>query len=291
MGYKYKRKTPEEKKVEIEQLTKQLEEGVEEYLQSDRYRGLLQTFSKFHSYSLNNSILIMLQKPESTMIAGYTKWRDDFNRQVLPGEKGIKIYQPVNLKIKVEKEKIDPLTHQKITGPDGQPLKETVEEKRTGFKIGYVFDVSQTEQIKGKEIIDLEMVHELKSDVAGYQQLKDAAIAASPVGVRFEDIAGGAKGYYSLADDVIVIQEDMPEAQTLKTFFHETAHSILHSTAQMDARKADGKEEFSREDREVQAESVAYIVADRYGLERVELSLCCFMGRRYKEDPCKLVRN
>lgn len=272
MGYKYKRKTPEEKKVEIEQLTKQLEEGVEEYLQSDRYRGLLQTFSKFHSYSLNNSILIMLQKPESTMIAGYTKWRDDFNRQVLPGEKGIKIYQPVNLKIKVEKEKIDPLTHQKITGPDGQPLKETVEEKRTGFKIGYVFDVSQTEQIKGKEIIDLEMVHELKSDVAGYQQLKDAAIAASPVGVRFEDIAGGAKGYYSLADDVIVIQEDMPEAQTLKTFFHETAHSILHSTAQMDARKADGKEEFSREDREVQAESVAYIVADRYGLDTSEYS-------------------
>lgn len=267
MGYKYKRKTAEEKKAEIEQLTKQLEEGVEEYLRSDRYKELLCTFSKFHSYSLNNSILIMLQKPESTMIAGYTKWRDDFHRQVLPGEKGIKIYQPVNLKIKVEKEKIDPLTHQKITGPDGQPLKETVEEKRTGFKVGYVFDVSQTEQIKGKEVIDLEMIHELKSDVAGYQQLKDAAIAASPVGIRFEDIAGGAKGYYSLADDVIVVQEGMSEAQTLKTIFHETAHSILHSTAQMDARKAEGKEAFSREDREVQAESVAYIVADRYGLD------------------------
>ena len=162
MGYKYKRKTAEEKKAEIEQLTKQLEEGVEEYLQSDRYRELLQTFSKFYNYSLNNSILIMLQKPESTMIAGYTKWRDDFHRQVLPGEKGIKIYQPVSIKVKVEKEKTDPLTHQKVTGPDGQPLTETVEEKKTGFKIGYVFDVSQTEQIKGKEIIDLEMVRELK---------------------------------------------------------------------------------------------------------------------------------
>lgn len=267
MGYKYKRKTAEEKKAEIEQLTKQLEEGVEEYLQSDRYRELLQTFSKFYNYSLNNSILIMLQKPESTMIAGYTKWRDDFHRQVLPGEKGIKIYQPVSIKVKVEKEKTDPLTHQKVTGPDGQPLTETVEEKKTGFKIGYVFDVSQTEQIKGKEIIDLEMVHELKSDVMGYQELKDAAIASAPVGVRFEDITGGAKGYYSLSDDVIVIQKDMPEAQTLKTIFHETAHSILHSTAQMDARKAEGKEAFSREDREVQAESVAYIVADRYGLD------------------------
>lgn len=267
MGYRYKRKTAEEKKAEIEQLTKQLEEGVEEYLQSDRYKELLCTFSKFHNYSLNNTILIMLQKPESSMIAGYTKWRDDFHRQVLPGEKGIKIYQPVSIKVKVEKEKVDPLTQQKITGPDGQPLTETVEEKRTGFKIGYVFDVSQTEQIKGKEIIDLEMVHELKSDVMGYQELKDAAIASVPVGVRFEDITGGAKGYYSLADDVIVIQEDMSEAQTLKTIFHETAHSILHSTAQMDARKAEGKEAFSREDREVQAESVAYIVADRYGLD------------------------
>lgn len=272
MGYRYKRKTAEEKKAEIEQLTKQLEEGVEEYLQSDRYKELLRNFSRFHSYSLNNSILIMLQKPESTMIAGYTKWRDDFHRQVLPGEKGIKIYQPVNLKIKVEKEKIDPLTHQKITGPDGQPLTETVEEKRTGFKVGYVFDVSQTEQIHGKEVIDLEMVHELKADVNGYQQLRDAAVASSPVGVHFEDIAGGAKGYYLLADDVIVIQEGMSEAQTMKTLFHETAHSILHSTAQMEARKAEGKEPFSREDREVQAESVAYIVADRYGLDTKEYS-------------------
>lgn len=272
MGYRYKRKTAEEKKAEIEQLTKQLEEGVEEYLQSDRYKELLCTFSKFHNYSLNNTILIMLQKPESSMIAGYTKWRDDFHRQVLPGEKGIKIYQPMNIKVKIEKEKIDPLTHQKVFGPDGQPLTETVEEKRTGFKIGYVFDVSQTEQINGKEVIDLEMVHELKTDVAGYQQLKDAAIASAHVGVRFEDITGGAKGYYSLADDVIVIQKDMPEAQTLKTIFHETAHSILHSTAQMDARKAEGKEEFSREDREVQAESVAYIVADRYGLDTKEYS-------------------
>lgn len=272
MGYRYKRKTAEEKKAEIEQLTKQLEEGVEEYLQSDRYKELLCTFSKFYNYSLNNTILIMLQKPESSMIAGYTKWRDDFHRQVLPGEKGIKIYQPMNIKVKIEKEKIDPLTHQKVFGPDGQPLTETVEEKRTGFKIGYVFDVSQTEQINGKEVIDLEMVHELKTDVAGYQQLKDAAIASAHVGVRFEDITGGAKGYYSLADDVIVIQKDMPEAQTLKTIFHETAHSILHSTAQMDARKAEGKEEFSREDREVQAESVAYIVADRYGLDTSEYS-------------------
>lgn len=272
MGCRYKRKTAEEKKAEIEQLTKQLEEGVEEYLQSDRYKELLRNFSRFHSYSLNNSILIMLQKPESTMIAGYTKWRDDFHRQVLPGEKGIKIYQPMNLKIKVEKEKIDPLTHQKITGPDGQPLTETVEEKRTGFKVGYVFDVSQTEQIHGKEVIDLEMVHELKADVNGYQQLRDAAVASSPVGVHFEDIAGGAKGYYLLADDVIVIQEGMSEAQTMKTLFHETAHSILHSTAQMEARKAEGKEPFSREDREVQAESVAYIVADRYGLDTKEYS-------------------
>lgn len=272
MGYKYKRKTAEEKKAEIDQLTKQLEDGVEEYLQSDKYKDLLVTFSKFHSYSLNNSILIMLQKPESTMIAGYTKWRDDFHRQVRPGEKGIKIYQPVSIKVKVEKEKKDPLTHQKITGPDGQPLTETVEEKRTGFKIGYVFDKSQTEQIQGKEVIDLEMVHELKADVMGYQELKDAAIASSPVGIRFEDIAGGAKGYYSLAEDAIVIQEDMPEAQTLKTIFHETAHSILHSTAQMDARKAENKEPFSREDREVQAESVAYIVADRYGLDTKEYS-------------------
>lgn len=272
MGYKYKRKTAEEKKAEIEQLTKQLEEGVEEYLRADRYKELLRNFSRFHSYSLNNSILIMLQKPEATMIAGYTKWRDDFHRQVLPGEKGIKIYQPVNLKIKVEKEKIDPLTQQKVFGPDGQPLTETVEEKRTGFKIGYVFDVSQTEQISGKEVIDLEMVHELKAEVAGYQQLRDAAIASSPVGVHFEDIAGGAKGYYSLADDAIVIQEGMSEAQTMKTLFHETAHSILHSTAQMEARKAEGKEPFSREDREVQAESVAYIVADRYGLDTSEYS-------------------
>lgn len=228
----------------IEEITKQLEEGVKAVFESDRYKKYLDFMSKFYDYSANNCILIYMQMPEATLIAGYQTWKNKFHRQVRKGEKAIKILAPIPHKT----ERVN---------KDGE-----VEEIRwTTFRAVPVFDVSQTE---GEEL-PKSCCQKLIANFSGYTEIVAKLIEFSEVPVAFEDIQGGANGYFSGANNCIKIKSGMSEAQTVKTLIHEIAHSILH--------KKDGEEEkASRNTKEVQAESVAYIVSNYLGLDTADYS-------------------
>lgn len=272
--YKYHRRTSEERREEIEKISQRLEKGIDEYLKSDRYKEILDTFSKFHQYSYGNSILIMLQKPTATQVASYTSWRRDFNRTVRRGEKGIAILAPIPVKIKSENQKLDPVTGNPIYKPDGTPETEVKEFKvNRGFKVEHTFDVSQTEPLKnGKPTPDLDIVHDLTGTVTDYKRLKSAIIAASPVPIQFADFDGDARGFYSSSENRIVIREGMSEPQTLKTLCHEITHSILDNHEEDQKRKEAGLKPVPTMDREVRAESSAYVVASHLGLDTSEYS-------------------
>lgn len=278
MTYHYKRKTLEEKQKELEELTQKLEKGVNDFLESDKYKEILNNFSKFYDYSYRNSMLIMLQKPDAEAVASYTSWKNDFNRQVNAGEHGIKIIQPVTRNVKEEmsdKEKRSSSedASKEQTQQDTERYNITPEGKKiVGYKVAYTFDVSQTSQIEGKPVVELELTHELQGKVHDYKELKEAITAAAPVPISFEEVTGGAKGYYDTLHRQIVINEDMSESQTLKTMIHETAHSILHSKEAQEERKESGLQPVGRDEMEVQAESIAYVVSEHYGLDTSDYS-------------------
>lgn len=146
---------------QVREITDKLEQGIKELFESERFKEYLRTMSKFYNYSFNNTLLIAMQKPEATYVAGYTSWQRNFDRQVMKGEKGIKILAPAPYKAQEEREKIDPLTQKPVIGADGKAVTETVEVLRPAFKVVSVFDVSQTD---GKELPDI-IVDELKGTV------------------------------------------------------------------------------------------------------------------------------
>lgn len=267
---KEKEEINEKHKQDIENAFKMIESGVKEYLTSDKYISVLKNISKFHHYSFNNSLLIMMQHPTASAVASFANWKSNFNRSVKKGEKGIKIFVPIEYKI--YEPKIDPITKKEILDKDGEPIKEYKGEKGLTYKIGNVFDIEQTKQIEGKEIIPLTFdVHELSGNVTNYKSILKSLINISPVPIEFEKFESNAKGYFSPSTERIVIQPDMSELQTLKTVIHETAHSILHNKQNLQELKSKGIE-FSSEDKETQAESVAFIVAYHYGLDTSEYS-------------------
>lgn len=278
MTYHYKRKTPEEKQKELEELTKQLEKGVNDFLESDKYKEILNNFSKFYDYSYKNSMLIMLQKPDAEAVASYTSWKNNFNRQVNAGEHGIKIIQPVTKKVEDEQKNDEKNNVKQDVSVEKKDLEnEVTNEKQTkkkivGYKVAYTFDISQTSQIEGKPVIDLEMTHELQGNVHDYEDLKEAIKAAAPVPIAFEEVTGGAKGYYDTLHNQIVINDGMSESQTLKTMIHETAHSLLHSKEAQEERKENGLQPVGRDSMEVQAESISYVVSEHYGLDTSDYS-------------------
>ena len=204
---------------QVREITDKLEQGIKELFESERFKEYLRTMSKFYNYSFNNTLLIAMQKPEATYVAGYTSWQRNFDRQVMKGEKGIKILAPAPYKAQEEREKIDPLTQKPVIGADGKTVTETVEVLRPAFKVVSVFDVSQTD---GKELPDI-IVDELKGTVENYEAFFDALKQESPVPISFEDIPGGAKGFFSPVESRIAIQEGMSEIQTVKTAIHEIA--------------------------------------------------------------------
>ena len=210
---------------QVREITDKLEQGIKELFESERFKEYLRTMSKFYNYSFNNTLLIAMQKPEATYVAGYTSWQRNFDRQVMKGEKGIKILAPAPYKVQEEREKIDPATQKPVIGADGKAVTETVEVLRPAFKVVSVFDVSQTD---GKELPDI-IVDELKGTVENYEAFFDALKQESPVPISFEDIPGGAKGFFSSVESRIAIQEDMSEIQTVKTAIHEIAHAKLHA--------------------------------------------------------------
>ena len=202
---------------QVREITDKLEQGIKELFESERFKEYLRTMSKFYHYSFSNTLLIAMQKPEATYVAGYTSWQRNFDRQVMKGEKGIKILAPAPYKAKEEREKIDPSTQKPILDADGKPVTETVEVMRPAFKVVSVFDISQTD---GKELPDI-IVDELSGSVENYAAFFEALKQESPVPIAFEDIPGGAKGYFSPLESRIAIQEGMSEIQTVKTAIHE----------------------------------------------------------------------
>lgn len=213
---------------QVREITDRLEQGIKELFESERFKEHLRTMSNFYNYSFNNTLLIAMQKPEATLIAGYTAWQRNFDRHVMKGERGIKILAPAPYKAKMEMEKIDPKTQKPVLDADGKPVTELVEVMRPAFKVVSVFDVSQTD---GKELPDI-VINELTGSVENYAAFFDALKQESPVPIAFEDIPGGAKGFYHLEDRRIAIQEGMSEVQTIKTAIHEITHTKLHALDQ-----------------------------------------------------------
>lgn len=222
-------KTSEERKKEVDEFGKMLQSGIKDYIESERYKELLDNMAKFHEYSVNNSIGIMIQKQDATLVAPYTKWQR-LNRQVKKGEKGIVILCPVKYKKMVEQTKSDEQGNP-ILDKDGYEIKNKTYQDCIAFKIGFVFDKSQTVQMEGKKEFVLEPVNELKESVGqSYDELRHAIQDISPVPVSFEKIQSGAKGYYDDKNVKIVVNEGMSELQTLKTLIHEEAHARIHGS-------------------------------------------------------------
>ncbi len=257
--------TPEQRQEKIKQITDKLEQGVHQIFESDNYRAYLSTMAKFHSYSLNNTILIAMQKPGATLVAGYTAWQKDHDRHVKKGEKGIQIIAPSPYKVKQERDALDPKTGKPQMDAHGNPLKEIIEVERPAFKVATVFDISQTE---GKELPSIG-VNELSGGVEGYEALFDALKATCPVPIAFEDIPSGAKGYYHTEDHRIALQEGMSQMQTVKTLIHEMSHERMHSHE----KEKPVEERLSRRSMEVEAESVAFVVGTALSAEHPELKL------------------
>ena len=223
------KKTSEERKKEVDEFGKMLQSGIKEYIKSDRYKEILDNMAKFHEYSVNNSIGIMIQKPDATLVAPYTKWQR-LNRQVKKGEKGIVILCPVKYKKMIEKTKLDE-TGKLVLDKNGFEIKNKTYQDCIAFKIGFVFDKSQTVQIEGKKELVLEPVNELKESVGqSFSELMHTIQDISPVPVSFEKIQSGVKGYYNDKHVKIVVNQGMSELQTLKTLIHETAHARIHGS-------------------------------------------------------------
>ena len=251
----------------MKEITDRLEQGIQDLFESDRFKEYLQVMSKFHNYSFNNTLLIAMQKPDATLIAGYNSWKNLFGRQVSRGAKGIKVIAPSPYKVKKEVDKIDPKTQKPVTDKNGKPVKEETEVTVPAFKVVSVFDVSQTE---GKELPTIG-VDELTGDVAQYADFFKATEQASPAPVGFEKIESGAKGYYSQTEKRIAINEGMSELQNLKTLIHEIAHAKLHDI-DLNAPAEKQADRPDRRTREVQAESIAYAVCQHYGLDTSDYS-------------------
>ena len=249
---------------QLKEISERLEQGVKEIFTSERYTEYLNTMSKFHNYSFNNTLLITMQKPEATLVAGYQAWQKKFNRHVKRGEKGIQIIAPAPIREKQEIEKIDPVTKEPVIGDDGQPETEIVEMVIPRFRVTTVFDVSQTE---GEPIAELK-VPELTGSVQFYDTFMQALQNISPVPIRMMNVEGEAKGYYHQTEKYIAIKEDMSNVQTMKTGVHEVSHALLHDREVMDVEGV-LKDQTTKE---VEAESIAYIVCNHFGLDTSEYS-------------------
>ncbi len=238
--------TAEKPAEKLKEITDRLEQGITELFDSERYKEYLRVMSKFHNYSFNNTLLIAMQKPDASLIAGFTAWKNQFQRNVKKGEKGIKIIAPSPFKIKQETDKIDPQIQKPVIGRDGKPVTEEKEITIPAYKVVSVFDVSQTE---GKELPEI-AVDALTGDVEQYRDFFAALEKTSPVPIGFEKIEGGAHGYYHLEDKRIALDEGMSELQTLKTAIHEIAHAKLHD---IDRNAPNEENRPDRRTREVEA--------------------------------------
>ena len=247
-------------KNQVKEITDRLEEGVKNLFTGEKYLRYLQTMSRFHRYSTRNTVLIYMQKPDATLVAGYQAWQIKFGRHVKNGEAGIKILAPTPFTIKKEQQKLDPDTRNPILSADGLPETEEVEVHIARFKVIPVFDVSQTD---GKPLPSL--VEDLSGDVKHYELFMDALRAVSPLPIRFEEMEPGTDGVCRMGDS-IGIRIGMSEVQTVSAVIHEITHAKLHDLVQMQQVDETAKPKDLRTE-EVEAESVSYAVCQYYGIE------------------------
>ena len=248
----------------LKDITASIEDGIKELFQSESYAQYLQTMSRFHHYSVNNQVLIHMQKPDATLVAGFNKWKNQFGRNVIKGEHGIKIIAPTPFKKKIEQEKLDPDTQLPMLDADGKIITEEKTIQIPMYKPVTVFDVSQTE---GKPLPQL--AHELSGNVANYDVFMEALRRSSPVPISIEVMGGGMDGYFDLEHQDIAIRKGMSEVQTVSAVIHEMAHALLHNRTKDTEEKTT---ELSRSTEEVQAESISYAVCAYYGIATGENS-------------------
>lgn len=258
----YTNQTPSDR---LKEITDQLEKGLQDLFSSERYAAYLQVMSKFYDYSASNSLLIYMQRPDASRVAGFNDWKNNFHRHVKRGEHGIKILAPCPYKQQVERE---------MAGPDGKPVTVTEEVTRAAFKPVTVFDVSQTE---GEPLPSLG-VNELTGDVEHYPEFFEALKQAAPFPVGFEAITSGAKGYCNYEEQRIAINEGMAEVQNVKTAIHEITHATLHNYYAEKEKEVPPEQRKDQRTREVEAESVAYTVCQHYGIETSEYSFGYIAG-------------
>ena len=242
----------------LKEITASIEDGIKELFQSESYAQYLQTMSRFHHYSVNNQVLIHMQKPDATLVAGFNKWKNQFGRNVIKGEHGIKIIAPTPFKKKIEQEKLDPDTQLPMLDADGKIITEEKTIQIPMYKPVTVFDVSQTE---GRPLPQL--AHDLSGNVANYDVFMEALRRSSPVPISIEVMGGGMDGYFDLEHQDIAIREGMSEVQTVSAVIHEMAHALLHNRTKDTEEKTP---ELSRSTEEVQAESISYAVCAYYGI-------------------------
>ena len=257
-------------KERVAELVGKLEQGLKEVFESDKYKDYLNTMAKFHNYSLNNSLLIHQQMPEATLVAGFNSWAKNFDRHIKKGSKGIKIIAPAPYTIKKEQPLIDMRTKQPILNADGTAKTTEVEVKVPAFKVTTVFDISQT---YGKDLPTIG-INELSQDVDRAKDFIEALKRISPVPVEFGETKGESKGFYSPTDQSITVKDGMSDAQTIKTMVHEISHAKLHNPEAL-------KEEENQKSKgtlEMEAESVAYIVCQHFGIDTSDYSFGYIAG-------------
>ena len=256
----------------MREIVDSIENGIKELFESDKYRQYLSTMSRFHRYSVNNTMLIYMQRPDATHVAGFNKWRDQFGRNVLKGEKGIRIIAPTPYKKKIEEIKTDPETNAPVLDADGKAIIEEKEIRIPMFKVVSVFDVSQT---AGKPLPQL--AADLSGNVQQYEVFMEALRRASPVPMEIKPVARDTDGFFSIKAQSITIRAGMSEVQTVCAAVHEIAHAKLHDYEHMTELADDGETilvpgEKSRNTEEVEAESISYAVCQYYGIETGENS-------------------
>lgn len=256
----------------MREIVDSIENGIKELFESDKYQQYLSTMSRFHRYSVNNTMLIYMQRPDATHVAGFNKWRDQFGRNVLKGEKGIRIIAPTPYKKKVEEIKTDPETNAPVLDADGKAIIEEKEIRIPMFKVVSVFDVSQT---AGKPLPQL--AADLSGNVQQYEVFMEALRRASPVPMEIKPVARDTDGFFSIKAQSITIRAGMSEVQTVCAAVHEIAHAKLHDYEHMTELADDGETilvpgEKSRNTEEVEAESISYAVCQYYGIETGENS-------------------
>ena len=259
----------------LREITDSIEQGINDLFESEKYRQYLRTMSRFHRYSVNNTLLIAMQRPDATHIAGFSSWRNQFGRHVRKGEKGIQIIAPTPYKKKIDAVKVDPDTKAPILDQNGNAIMEEIEIKIPMFRVVSVFDVSQTE---GRPLP--EIVSDLTGDVQQYDTFMEALHRSSPVPVSIESIAPTTDGYFSLTEQSITIRAGMSEVQTVCATVHEIVHAKLHNYGNTNTQ-SEQPEEIPKKDqrtKEVEAESIAYAVCQYYGIETAENSFGYIAG-------------